>query len=237
MLCTLTLNDRAHRAPQLTTDPLAGIRDGILRGIAHALSNRVAALSGVRGLVDFGDLSSQRLSLALQAEVSQLGALVDLLRLLATDSRQRGEAIGLQTVLPQVVALHALHPDLRDVPCTLVHDPETAPVHLTRSALVQSVLVLIDAAKRHALANKGSVTVACAGDPAWVTIAVESNRGPGATARNDDVARLQEHIGPLIEHLDPSLALEIVSTNGDSNGVRLALKLATLKEVRRREQT
>jgi nitrogen-specific signal transduction histidine kinase len=223
------------RATALTPDPLAGIRDGILRGVAHALSNRVAALSGVAGLVEFGDLSAQRLSRALGAEVSQLGALVDLLRLLAADARQRGEAIELQAVLPQIVALHALHADLRDVVCTVAHDRETPPVHVTRSALVQAVLILVDAAKRDVVASQGSVSLRYEGDPTWVTVAVESNRGLVASDGIDDVAQLRDRVGRLVTQLDPALGFDVGTVHVPSSGLRLALRLPTLTEVRRRE--
>lgn len=220
----------------MTTDPLAGIRDGVLRGIAHALSNRVAALSGVAGLVDFGDLSAERLSRALGAEVAQLGALVELVRLVPADSRQRAEALELQAVLPQIVALHAMHPDLRDIPCTLAHDGRAAPVHLKRSALVYATLLLLDAAKRDAASN-GSVAVGYGGDPVSVTIVVESRRGPDPAGATDDATALRERISAVLSQLDPVLAAEVGPvTEGESRGVRIALRLPTLAEVRRRER-
>jgi nitrogen-specific signal transduction histidine kinase len=229
------MDGRLTRATALTSDPLAGIRDGIrdgiLRGIAHALSNRVAALSGVAGLVEFGDLSAQRLSKALGAEVAQLGALVDLLRLLAADVRQRGEAIELQAVLPQIVALHALHADLRDIACTVAHDRDAQPVHITRSALVQAVLILVDTAKRDVMASQGSVSLRYEGDPTWVTVAVERNRGAASSDGKDDVAPLRDRVGKLVALLDPALGVDVGMVDGPSSGVRLALRLPTLAEV------
>jgi hypothetical protein len=207
----------------LTTDPLDGIRDGILRGVAHALSNRVAALSGVAGLVDFGDLPPDRLSRALGSEVSQLG-----------------EAIELKTLLPAVVALHALHADLRDVPCTIQHDRDAHPVHVSRSTFVHAVLVLIDAAKRDVLRDRGGVSLTYGGDSAWVTVAVESLVGaappaPGGSAGTDlDLRRL---LSAAVAELDPSLTVDIQRRGqGPGSGLRLELRLPTLLEVRRRER-
>jgi hypothetical protein len=224
----------------LTTDPLDGIRDGILRGVAHALSNRVAALSGVAGLVDFGDLPPDRLSRALGSEVSQLGQLVELLRLLPSDTRPRGEAIELKTLLPAVVALHALHADLRDVPCTIQHDRDAHPVHVSRSTFVHAVLVLIDAAKRDVLRDRGGVSLTYGGDSAWVTVAVESLAGaappaPGGSAGTDlDLRRL---LSAAVAELDPSLTVDIQRRGqGPGSGLRLELRLPTLLEVRRRER-
>jgi hypothetical protein len=224
----------------LTTDPLDGIRDGILRGVAHALSNRVAALSGVAGLVDFGKLQTDRLSRALGSEVSQLGQLVELLRLLPADARPRGEAIELKTLLPTVVALHALHADLRDVPCTIQHDREAHPVHLSRSTFVHAVLVLIDAAKRDALRDRGAVSLSYVGDAAWVTVAVESLPGAapqpavGSAGADLELTRLVRN---AVADLDPALAVAIQRrSQRPGSGLRLELRLPTLLEVRRRER-
>ena len=224
----------------MTTDPLDGIRDGILRGVAHALSNRVAALSGVAGLVDFGNLPADRLARALGSEVSQLGHLVELLRLLPSDARPRGEAIELKTLLPAVIALHALHADLREIPCTIRHDGDAHPVHLGRSAFVHAVLVLLDAAKRDVLRERGSVSLTYAGDSAWVTIAVESLAGVAQNAPSASPGAeldLRRLVGAAVAQLDPSLVVDVQRrSQRPGSGLRLELRLPTLLEARRRER-
>ena len=235
---SLTLDDRLANATALTPDPFAAIRDGILRGVAHALSNRVAALSGVAGLVDFGNLPADRLSRALGSEVSQLGQLVEMVRLLPSDARPRGEAIELRTMLPAVVALHALHADLRDVACTIHHDRDAQPVHLGRSAFIHAVLVLIDAAKRDALRNRGSVALSYRGDATWVTVAVESLAGATSSAPKSSAGDGPDlrHVSAAVAQLDPSLTVDVQSRRDDPRrGLRLELRLPTLLEVRRRE--
>ena len=240
VLHSLTLDDRLVRATALTTDPLDGIRDGILRGVAHALSNRVAALSGVAGLVDFGNLPPDRLSRALGSEVSQLGQLVEMLRLLPSDARPRGEPIELKTLLPAVVALHALHADLRDVHCTIQHDRDAHPVHVSRSTFVHAVLVLIDAAKRDVLRDRGSVLLTYAGDSAWVAIAVESLAGVSPPATDGSTGadlELRRFVSAALAELDPSLTVDIQRRGQrPGSGLRLELRLPTLLEVRRRER-
>lgn len=220
----------------MTPDPLAGIRDGILRGVAHAFSNRVAALSGVASLVEYGGLSPDRLARALGSEVGQLGALVELVRLLTTDPRARPEAIQIRTVLPQIVALQALDAELRDVPCIVRHDGEAPPVHLVRSALVKVVLVLVDAAKRDAL-GKGSVSVAYAGDARSVIVAVESHCPGGSPPAADDVARLEQRLATLVAQVEPSLAVRASARDGhESSGVRLEVGLPVRADARSGDQ-
>ena len=224
----------------MTPDPLDVIRDGILRGVAHALSNRVAALSGVAGLVDFGNLPPNRLSRALGSEVSQLGQLVEMLRLLPSDVRPRGEAIELRTMLPAVVALHALHADLRDVACTVQDDRDAQPVHLGRSVFVHAVLLLVDVAKRDALRGRGSVSLSYRGDSTWVTVAVESLGGvtlPTGGSSADDERELRRGLAAAVAQLDPSLVVDVKPrSERPGNGLRLELRLPTLLEVRRRER-
>jgi hypothetical protein len=237
---SLTLDDRLVRATALTTGPLDCIRDGILRGVAHALSNRVAALSGVAGLVDFGNLPADRLSRALSSEVSQLGQLVEMLRLLPSDIRPRGEAIELKSLLPSIVALHALHADLRDVPCTIQHDRNAQPIHLSRSVFVHAVLVLIDVAKRDALRDRGSVSLTYAGDSTWVTVVAESLPGavsPTSGGSTGAELELKCLVDAAVAELDPSLAVDVQRRGQRSGtGLRLELRLPTLLEVRRRER-
>lgn len=224
----------------LTPDPLTDIRDGILRGVAHALSNRVAALSGVAGLVDFGNLPLNRLSLALGSEVSQLGQLVEMVRLLPSDARPRGEAIELRTLLPAVVALHALHADLRDVACTVQDDRNAQPVHLGRSVFVHAVLLLVDVAKRDALRGRGTVLLSYRGDSTWVTVAVESLGGvtlPTGGGSADEERELRRGLAAAVAQLDPSLIVDVKPrSERPGNGLRLELRLPTLLEVRRRER-
>ena len=224
------------RATDLTPDPLTGIRDGILRGIAHALSNRVAALSGVAGLVEFGDMTSQRIARALGAEVGQLHALVELVRLLPVDPRARAEAIELRTMLPQIVALQAMHGELRDVGCSVTHGGEIPPVHCVKPVLIYSMLILVDAAKRDALPSQGSVTVGYGGDSTSASIVVESRRGAAAAITASDVAGHRDRIGALFRQVNSPLDVGVDPVSGDWSGLRLALTLPTLAEARRRER-
>ena len=47
------------------------------------------------------------------------------------------------------MALHAHHPDWRDVPCVIANEP-TPPVRVRRDGLVRALLVLLSAVKREA---------------------------------------------------------------------------------------
>ena len=72
----------------VTPDPRAGaagdVRDGLLRGLAHELSNRTGTIGAVAEALVAADPSS-RLALALLAEAAPLDEVLRLLRLLPAD--------------------------------------------------------------------------------------------------------------------------------------------------------
>lgn len=162
-------------------NPFDALRDAILRGIAHALSNRVAALGGIGMLVDPGDIWTERLAKALGDEGRRLEDILRLLRLLPDDGRGEAGAIELQPLIPDVIALHAYNSALLQVECTSVADRTITPVFANRPRLVHALLLAIDTAKRQALARGSRVVVSYAGDAERVVIQVATE--PSATAK------------------------------------------------------
>ena len=159
-------------APETSAPSFDALRDAILRGMAHALSNRVAALGGINGLADPGSIWTERLAKALQDEARRLEDLLRLMRLLPDDGRGDPGAIELQALVPDVIALHAYQSALLQVECAAVYHRETMPVFANRPRLVHSLLLAIDAAKRHAHPRGGRVSVSYGGDADLVTIRV-----------------------------------------------------------------
>jgi signal transduction histidine kinase len=169
--------------PASDTSSFDALRDAILRGMAHALSNRVAALGGINGLADPGEIWTERLSKALHDEARRLEDILRLMRLLPDDGRGEPGAIELQPLVPDVVALHAYQSALLQVECAAIYDRETMPVFANRPRLVHALLLAIDAAKRHAQSKGGRVSVSYAGDAECVTI-----RGQATAARRGAIA-------------------------------------------------
>ena len=147
--------------------------------MAHALSNRVAALGGINGLADPGQIWTERLSNALRDEARRLEEILRLMRLLPDDGRGDPGAVELQPLVPEVIALHGYHSALLQVECAAIHDRETMPVFANRPRLAHALLLAIDVAKRHAHARGGRVTVSYEGDAETVTIRVATE--PSAT--------------------------------------------------------
>jgi len=220
--------------PASDTSSFDALRDAILRGMAHALSNRVAALGGINGLADPGEIWTERLSKALHDEARRLEDILRLMRLRPDDGRGEPGAIELQPLVPDVVALHAYQSALLQVECAAIYDRETMPVFANRPRLVHALLLAIDAAKRHAQSKGGRVSVSYAGDAECVTIrvATEPSTAPGKAG-----AAAPENTAPSATAIRAAIADRggpadvAVTTDGDQ--LRIELPVPTLAAGRR----
>ena len=223
------------------TNLFDALRDAILRGMAHALSNRVAALGGVSMLADPGQIWTERLSKALQDEARRLEEILRLMRLLPNDGRGEPGAVELQPLIPDVAALHAYNSALLQVECATVHDRETMPVYANRPQLVHALLLAIDTAKRHALARGARVVVSYAGDTERVAIRVVTE--PSATARpangggdsnTAQTAAMEAALPSAIARVGGSFPAAISSNDG---ALRIEISVPTLAAGRRSERS
>ena len=84
--------DLGGAAAAPTGDGDVGVRwqaviDGVMRGITHAFSNRVATLGAAAYMLEHGDLDAQEGATSLREEAERLDALVQLLRQLPSRCR------------------------------------------------------------------------------------------------------------------------------------------------------
>jgi len=222
------------------TNSFEVLRDAILRGMAHALSNRVAALGGIGSLADPGQIWTVRLSKALQDEARRLEDILRRMRLLPDDGRGEAGAVELQPLIPDVVALHAYNSALLQVECTAAHDGETPPVFANRPRLVHLLLLAIDAAKRHAQAHGGKVALAYSADADRVTIRIATEAGaqppkspaPSATDIATSVAAAESALRAAATHA-PQCEVAVKSA-GDQLSIEITVP--TLAAGRRGEQ-
>lgn len=216
------------------TTSFDALRDAILRGMAHALSNRVAALGGINGLADPGQIWTERLSKALHDEARRLEVILRLMRLLPDDGRGEPGAVELQSLVPDVVALHGYQSALLQVECSAVYDRETMPVFANRPYLVHALLLAIDAAKRHAHAQGSRVSVSYSGDADRVIIRVATE--PPATPGKAGTTA-PEHTAPSATALRAAIAgaggPSDVTITTDGEQLRIELPVPTLAAGRR----
>jgi hypothetical protein len=189
------------------------LSDDLLAGLVHALNNRVTALSVCAELASFGD--KQMLSDGvLVAEVARLQRASALMGLLP--ARGVVEALEIGPVLDDAIAMHAHHPRMRAIECTVDARGSVEPVRVPRWALLRAMLFLVDAAKRAAQASEhGIVTLHVAAGDGVVQV-----RAPAHDKSSVYAAEMAAACGGSLQ-----------SEHG-----ALVLSLPSLSEVRRRER-
>ena len=201
-------------------DPEAGsaewlaLSDDLLAGLAHGLNNRVAALSVFAELIMLGD-SQMASGGLLSAEVGRLQRLSALLAMLPARN-QAAEALEIDPVLDDAIALHAQHPRIRAIECVVERRGELPPLRAVRWTLLRLLVLMVHAAKSAAeTARRERVTFHLTGDADSLTLRAFALGRGGLHAQ-----ALAARCGGVLVQV------------GDD----LELSLPSLAEIRRREQ-
>jgi hypothetical protein len=153
----------------------AAERDLLLRGLNHALSNRVGTLGAVAAMLEPGIPPRGALVDALRDEAERLERLLVLYRLLPEEGDAVPELVHVPDVLSAVLALHAEHPELRDVACEVDAAGAAVPARVAPAALSHALLLALSAAKR-AAAPDGRVRLVVAGAGASLRVSAVPER-------------------------------------------------------------
>ncbi len=121
-------------------------RDAVLRGLVHALSNRVGTVVAVGGLLEHG--SGALAATVLGGESERLETLVQQFRLVTADPF--GDAVAPEPVLvpdacADAIALHALAGDGRERVISTAYEEALPPALVSRAGLLHALLVLLAA--------------------------------------------------------------------------------------------
>ena len=152
------------------------VNEKVLKGLNHQLTNRLAALEAITHLFEPGEGTDPQLVQTLAREVERAGTLLRLYRMLPAEPTALSEAVRVQDIIPCVLELHTYHADLRGVSCLLREANDPQPVCVRPSALLRSLLVLLESAAGHT-SRAGSglpIVVAYAGTATDVTISIEA---------------------------------------------------------------
>jgi hypothetical protein len=145
--------------------------DHALQGLHHALNNRIGSLSAVVELYQLGDLPPTGSGFDnLAADLTRLTDCNRVIRLLPRDSIVGEEALILDDVLADVLAIHRYLHDARDLLVTIVPTRYVEPVRVERWALVRVLTLLLADAKRLAKARATTVRVVTESDEQWVRV-------------------------------------------------------------------
>lgn len=188
--------------------------EAVVRGMAHAFSNRLASLGA---LLELGDAATHDGMLGVRAEMTRLLEANRLLKLVGADRQGEAEALQLSEVLRDALALHALRLDLRHVKCTTRVEPGVLPVRVQPASLLRLLVVLLARASRRATGSAVALTVA--GDELETRVALATER-PSPAPVPDGLHVLARAVGGEVREREGETVLAIPS----------------LVEVRRRER-
>jgi len=158
------------------------VHDDLLRGLTHALSNRVGTIAATAYLAEMQPASLTSTAVTLREEGDRLEHLLHVLRLLPRRRGNVAEPVIITDVVSQAMALQAYHPTEGDVPVSLQLDGDVQPAYVEPGALVMALTVLIGAGQRAVRlggfgADRGRVLVTISSSTEVVEIAA---RGHGA---------------------------------------------------------
>jgi hypothetical protein len=190
------------------------ISEELLKGLVHALNNRVAALSAFVELAKLGDEEEDPLAV-LPLEIGHLHQVNALFGLLP----QRGsepEPLELRAVFDDALRLHEHHPRFRGEPVSLTFEGAPSAVRAPRWALMRAMVMLVHAAKREARSERG--------------------RGAIIRVRGDDTT-IAVHV-PTTEPASADLDALVAQCGGRMacTSDELVLTMPSLRELRRRER-
>jgi signal transduction histidine kinase len=144
--------------------------EGVMRGVAHALNNRAAALSAVVELSrEPTDDDPEATHSILNSELLRVSELARAVRLLGTP-RSGTEAFAPRDVVGDAIALLRLHSEQRERVIS-IDTASAPPIRVPRWMFVRSLVALCSAAAKASGAAHVQVTVA--GDGDWVTVRVD----------------------------------------------------------------
>ena len=190
------------------------ISEDLLKGLVHALNNRVAALSAFVELAKLGDAEEDPLTV-LPLEIAQLHRVNTLFGLLPQRSAEP-EPLELRAVFDDALRLHEHHPHFRGETVDLTFEGAPGAVRAPRWALMRALVMLVHAAKREAGSGRGrGAVIRVHGGDTTIAVRVPTPEAPPA-----DLDELAQRCGGRVER----------------TADELALMLPSLRELRRRER-
>jgi hypothetical protein len=167
------VQDRARDTQQVDEGVVEWLEvvDEALKGLHHALNNRIGSLSALVELHQLGDLPADGSSFeSLAADLRRLEDANRVLRLLPHDGVVGEESLILDDVIADVLAIHRFLHDMRDLQVTIVPTRFVEPVRVERWAAVRVLTLLLNDAKRVAKSLSTSVRATTESDEQWVRV-------------------------------------------------------------------
>jgi hypothetical protein len=204
------------------------LSDALVRGVGHAMNNRIAALSAVVQVLATSGQGGPLLE-ALSSESQRLLRTVDLMRLLPRRWEAEAEPVLLDDVIRSGMELLPLHADLPELAYVWEAEAELPPVLSEPSLLVHTACLMMARAAEAAVRGGASrILIRGTSRPETVIVSVGPDGGwpdaddalPRAEPGDSALDRLARRIGGALR----------------ADGAALLLELPTLAEARRRQR-
>jgi nitrogen-specific signal transduction histidine kinase len=148
---TFPTGERGHTRSYADAWSLAS--ETLVRGLAHALGNRIATIGTIAELLRVGGDDPIAMSELLGVETRRLEDLLEQMRALSVQHSGRQEAMRLSDAVAGAMALHSYHPERRTIAITIEPGDESRPVLGDAIRLQRELILLLDAATNAALAH------------------------------------------------------------------------------------
>lgn len=157
--------------------PVEGVEEWLelveqaLQGLHHALNNRIGSLSALVELYQIGDVPAGGTGFeSLGTDLKRLEEANRVIRLLPSGPGLGEEALILDDVIADVLAIHRFLHDVRESQVSVVPTPYVEPVRVERWALVRVLTLLLADAKRLAKRLNVPVRAGIESDEQWVRV-------------------------------------------------------------------
>jgi hypothetical protein len=210
------------------------VNEKVLKGLNHQLTNRLAALEAITHLFEPSEVTDPQLVATMTREVERVATLLRLYRLLPAEPTALPEPIRVQDIVPSVLELHTYHADLRGVACILGDASDPEPVCVRPSALLRSLLVLLESAAGHTSRTGSGLPIVLSydGTPTAVTLTIEAP-SPNADGLFAGSGSLIDAVRSALAHAGGAITASRDSREGLPL-IKYNLTLPTLGETRRK---
>jgi hypothetical protein len=218
-----------------TAETWLTVSDDLLWGFSHALSNRLAAISSITKIIEYSDTGLDPLLSALSGEIATLDRTLALLRLIPRNPDGTPEPLRLADLLPELLEVHRLRGEMRELHLGLREEGEALPVWAEPARLGHALLMLLDVGTRAAIAaGADALHVALSGDEVHTLVRFELSVEGEAEGRDAEMRMTPVERRVVTELLQESGGELLPATDSES-GLPIELRIPTLPEVRRRE--
>jgi hypothetical protein len=163
------------------------VHDDLLRGLTHALSNRLGTISAAAYMVELQPAAHLATAATLRGESERLEELLQLMRLLPRRAEAVPEPVVPTDLVHQAIAVGAYHPEARDIPATVVLDGDQQPAYVEPGSFAMALAVTLGAAQR-ACGSDGRVEVHVSSSVDAVRLETRGVRADGTVTHPDDRA-------------------------------------------------